>query len=63
MLLVFLCVCRFGPHIMYVDVLQKLKDRNIEVLCMPSHTSHILQVLDVTCFGPTKRWVALMNIL
>jgi hypothetical protein len=29
-------------------------ENNIITLCMPSHTSHILQPLDVACFGPLK---------
>ncbi|KAI1507790.1 DDE superfamily endonuclease [Pyrenophora tritici-repentis] len=31
------------------------KENNIITLCMPPHTSHILQPLDVGCFGPLKR--------
>jgi hypothetical protein len=27
----------------------------ILTLCMPAHTSHILQPLDVSCFGPLKK--------
>ncbi len=29
-------------------------DNKIITLCMPSHSSHILQPLDVACFGPLK---------
>lgn len=29
-------------------------ENNIITLCMPPHTSHILQPLDVACFGPLK---------
>ena len=28
---------------------------NIVTLCMPAHTSHLLQPLDVSCFSPLKR--------
>jgi hypothetical protein len=31
------------------------KDNDIITLCMPPHSSHILQPLDVGCFGPLKR--------
>lgn len=31
------------------------KDHNIVTLCMPPHSSHILQPLDVGCFGPLKK--------
>ena len=30
------------------------KENNIITLCMPPHSSHILQPLDVGCFGPLK---------
>ena len=31
------------------------KFHNIITLCMPAHSSHLLQPLDVGCFGPLKR--------
>jgi hypothetical protein len=31
------------------------KDHKIITLCMPPHSSHILQPLDVGCFGPLKK--------
>ncbi|KAJ6437614.1 LOW QUALITY PROTEIN: transposase-like protein [Purpureocillium lavendulum] len=31
------------------------KEHNIITLCMPSHSSHLLQPLDVGCFGPLKQ--------
>ncbi|KAI1676274.1 DDE superfamily endonuclease [Pyrenophora tritici-repentis] len=31
------------------------KKKNIVLLCMPAHSSHLLQPLDVACFGPLKR--------
>jgi hypothetical protein len=34
---------------------QACKDNNIICICMPPHSSHLLQPLDVGCFGPLKR--------
>jgi len=34
---------------------QFCKDRNIITICMPPHSSHFLQPLDVGCFSPLKR--------
>jgi hypothetical protein len=34
---------------------QYCKANNIITLCMPAHSSHLLQPLDVGCFGPLKR--------
>jgi hypothetical protein len=34
---------------------QYCKDRRIISLCMPAHSSHLLQPLDVACFGPLKK--------
>jgi hypothetical protein len=31
------------------------KERNIITLCMPPHSSHLLQPLDIGCFGPLKK--------
>ncbi|KAJ6437589.1 Glycerate kinase [Purpureocillium lavendulum] len=31
------------------------KDNKIITLCMPAHSSHLLQPLDVGCFGPLKK--------
>jgi hypothetical protein len=31
------------------------RDNNIIAICMPAHSSHLLQPLDVGCFGPLKR--------
>ena len=31
------------------------KDRNIVTICMPPHSSHLLQPLDVGCFSVLKR--------
>ena len=37
------------------DFKQYCLDNKILTLCMPSHSSHILQPLDVVCFSPLKR--------
>jgi hypothetical protein len=34
---------------------QYCKDNKIITLCMPPHSSHILQPLDVACFAPLKK--------
>jgi hypothetical protein len=34
--------------------LRYARDNNIHILCYPSHTTHVLQGLDVGCFGPLK---------
>ena len=34
---------------------QYCADNKIITLCMPPHTSHLLQPLDVSCFSPLKR--------
>jgi hypothetical protein len=34
---------------------QYCKDQKIVTLCMPAHSSHLLQPLDVGCFGPLKK--------
>jgi hypothetical protein len=33
----------------------RCKEKNIILLCMPAHSSHLLQPLDVACFSPLKR--------
>jgi hypothetical protein len=38
-----------------VEFQQLCKDSNIIALCMPPHSSHLLQPLDVGCFSPLKR--------
>ncbi|KAF2192836.1 CENP-B protein, partial [Zopfia rhizophila CBS 207.26] len=34
---------------------QLCKEKNIITLYMPSHSSHLLQPLNVGCFGPLKQ--------
>ena len=38
-----------------LDVLQKAKTCGLDMISLPSHTSHALQPLDVACFGPFKK--------
>jgi hypothetical protein len=38
-----------------VDFQLYCKENKIITLCMPSHSSHILQPLDIGCFGPLKQ--------
>ncbi|KAK1917292.1 hypothetical protein P3342_000005 [Pyrenophora teres f. teres] len=38
-----------------IDFQDRCKERNIILLCMPAHSSHLLQPLDVACFSPLKR--------
>jgi DDE superfamily endonuclease len=39
---------------MHACVWHRCKDNNIHVLCFPAHTTHILQPLDISVFGPLK---------
>jgi hypothetical protein len=38
-----------------VDFQRYCKENKIVTLCMPAHSSHLLQPLDVGCFGPLKQ--------
>jgi hypothetical protein len=38
-----------------VEFQDRCKEKNIILLCMPAHSSHLLQPLDVACFSPLKR--------
>ena len=49
-----LVVDGYGSHTIVPSVLKKMLDRHIMCVCMPSHTSQVLQPLDVSCFRPTK---------
>ena len=44
-------------HITYISVglLEWAKSMNIVIFILPAHTSHLLQPLDVACFGPFQR--------
>jgi hypothetical protein len=43
-----------GSH-MTLEFENYCKENKILTLCMPAHTSHLLQPLDVGCFGPLKK--------
>ena len=38
-----------------VSLLEWAKSTNIVIFILPAHTSHLLQPLDVACFGPFER--------
>jgi len=44
----------YGSHTLCYKSLKYFYDHKVHVCCMPSHTSSMLQPLDVACFGPTK---------
>lgn len=46
---------RFGLHI-DVDLIEYCLDHNIIPFCLPAHTSHVLQRLDVGVFSPLKKY-------
>jgi hypothetical protein len=39
-----------------MEFLSYARMNNIIVLCYPSHSTHVLQGLDVACFSPLKRF-------
>ena len=39
---------------MSIKLLEKAKSINIHLICLPAHTSHVRQPLDVGVFGPMK---------
>ena len=43
-----------GSHIGY-ELIDTAMKHNIVLMCLPPHTSHVLQPLDVTCFAPMKQ--------
>ena len=48
-----LIIDNHGSHFS-VDVLDKAKDNNVTILCLPSHTTHLAQPLDVAVFSAMK---------
>jgi len=38
-----------------VDIIEWAKQNNIVIFVLPAHTSHVLQPLDVACFGPFQK--------
>jgi len=43
-----------GGHV-NIDFMWECRQNNIQLCFLPPHTSHILQPLDLGCFGPEKR--------
>ena len=39
-----------------LDVLQKAKRKDVDMVTLPSYISHGLLLLDVSCFGPFKQY-------
>ena len=42
-----------GSHLTW-DVIDKARELNVELCCLPSHTTHVIQPLDVACYAPLK---------
>jgi hypothetical protein len=40
-----------------VGLLEWAKSMNIVIFILPAHTSHLLQPLDVACFGPVQQFM------
>lgn len=36
------------------DITEELNQNGIHIVCLPPHSSHLLQILDVSIFGPMK---------
>jgi hypothetical protein len=51
------CLLVLDRHESYVsvDFQRYCKENKIVILCIPVYSSHLLQPLDVGCFGPLKR--------
>ncbi len=39
---------------MGIDLILKAREKGIHILCLPPHTTHILQPLDIGDYGPVK---------
>jgi hypothetical protein len=42
-----------GRHVTF-EAISQAKEINLDMITLPSHTSHVLQPLDVSCFNPFK---------
>ena len=42
------------PQAKYLQEEVRSKFKNVHLLCIPAHTSHILQLMDVGIYGPMK---------
>ena len=50
-----------GSHLTYKTVVTAVAEK-IEIVCLPPHTSHALQPMDITVFGPWKNnWRSLLQ--
>jgi hypothetical protein len=43
----------YGSHVT-LEVIEQVKDFGLDMITLPSHTSHSLQPLNVSCFKPFK---------
>ena len=60
-----------GPVVLFVDghhshvtmeLIKVARSRNIRLFCLPPHTTHILQPLDVGVYGPAKKaWKTILK--
>jgi hypothetical protein len=45
-----------------IPVIQLAIEKNIDIICLPPHSTHALQPLDVAVFAPAKRqWTKILN--
>lgn len=54
--LMILLLDGYRGHIQF-DFLNYMKENRIVVIAVPTHTSHVLQPLDVTVLGPCKNYL------
>ena len=45
-----------STHIKNIEAIDFARDTNLDILCLPPHTSHKLQPLDVSFMNPLKRY-------
>jgi len=43
-------------HTSHTNIDMIVTARHVEVICLPSYSSHILQLLDIGIFGPLKKF-------
>jgi hypothetical protein len=49
-----MCIDGHESHVS-LEIVEKALAHGVHLVCFPSHVTHILQPLDVGCFGPLKR--------
>ena len=51
------CILLYDGHATHVtaDIIKKARESNVYLFVLPAHTSHLLQPLDVSAFGPFKK--------